>query len=109
MCDIGKPIEIIDVEPLSLPTPLRREKEQPTQQPATVEAFVSAETPVERDRRRGEALTWRGEPFAAVVVHAPCPTPITVWTWARCRTPTFRLNRSRLTGHGTGLPRASLP
>ena len=47
MCDIGKPIEIIDVEPLSLPAPLRREKEQPTQQPATVENPVSAETPVE--------------------------------------------------------------
>jgi hypothetical protein len=43
MCDIGKPIEIIDVEPLSLPAPLRKEQEQP----ATVEAPVSAETPVE--------------------------------------------------------------
>jgi hypothetical protein len=41
MCDIGKPIEIIDVEPLSLPAPLRREKEQP------VEAPMSAEMPVE--------------------------------------------------------------
>lgn len=38
MCEIGKPVEIIDVEPLSLPAPLRREKEQPTEQPATVEA-----------------------------------------------------------------------
>jgi hypothetical protein len=42
MCDIGKPIEIIDVEPLSLPAPLRKEQEQP----ATV-APVSAETPIE--------------------------------------------------------------
>lgn len=47
MCDIGKPIEIIDVEPLSLPAPVRKEQERPTQQPATVEAPVSAETPVE--------------------------------------------------------------
>jgi hypothetical protein len=29
MCEIGKPIEIIDVEPLSRPAPLRRETEQP--------------------------------------------------------------------------------
>lgn len=29
MCEIGKPLEIIDVEPLSLPAPLRRETEQP--------------------------------------------------------------------------------
>jgi hypothetical protein len=47
MCEIGKPIEIIDVEPLVLPAPLRKEKEQPTEQPATVEAPVS-ETTVER-------------------------------------------------------------
>jgi hypothetical protein len=42
MCEIGKPIEIIDVEPLSLPAPLRRE----TEQPVTVEVPVS-ETAVE--------------------------------------------------------------
>jgi hypothetical protein len=36
MCEIGKPVEIIDVEPLSLPAPLRRE----TEQPATVELPV---------------------------------------------------------------------
>jgi hypothetical protein len=41
MCEIGKPIEIIDVEPLSLPAPLRREKETPVEQPATVEVHVS--------------------------------------------------------------------
>jgi hypothetical protein len=29
MCNIGKPIEIIDVELLSLPAPVRRETEQP--------------------------------------------------------------------------------
>ena len=46
MCEIGKPIEIIDVEPLSLPAPLRREKEAPVEQPMTVEVPVS-ETTVE--------------------------------------------------------------
>ena len=46
MCDIGKPIEIIDVEPLSLPAPLRREKEQPTEQPVTIEIPVAEEVPV---------------------------------------------------------------
>ena len=46
MCEIGKPIEIIDVEPLSLPAPLRKEKETPVEQPVTVEVPVS-ETTVE--------------------------------------------------------------
>ena len=46
MCEIGKPIEIIDVEPLSRPAPLRRETEQPTEQPVTVEVPVT-ETTVE--------------------------------------------------------------
>jgi hypothetical protein len=46
MCEVGKPIEIIDVEPLSIPVPLRGEKEQPTEQPVTVEVPVS-ETTVE--------------------------------------------------------------
>jgi hypothetical protein len=41
MCDIGKPVEIIDVEPLSLPAPLRRKTEQPTEQPVTVEVPLS--------------------------------------------------------------------
>lgn len=40
MCEIGKPIETVDVEPLSLPAPLRREKEQPAEQPVTVEVPV---------------------------------------------------------------------
>lgn len=48
MCEIGKPIEIINVEPLSLPAPLRREKEAPVKQPVTVEVRVS-ETTVEPD------------------------------------------------------------
>ena len=46
LCEIGKPIEIIDVEPLVLPAPLRKEKEQPTEQPVTVEVHVT-ETTVE--------------------------------------------------------------
>jgi hypothetical protein len=46
MCKIGKPLEIIDVEPLSLPAPLRRETEIPVEQPAAVEVPVS-ETTVE--------------------------------------------------------------
>jgi hypothetical protein len=44
MCDIGKPVEVIDVEPLSLPVPLRRKPEQPTEQPVTVEVPVSETT-----------------------------------------------------------------
>ena len=46
MCDIGKPVEIIDVEPLSLPAPLIKETETPAEQPVTVEVPVS-ETTVE--------------------------------------------------------------
>jgi hypothetical protein len=46
MSDIGRPIEIIDVEPPSLPAPLRKEKETPVEQPVTVEVPVS-ETTVE--------------------------------------------------------------
>ena len=46
MCNIGKPIEIIDVEPLSLPAPLRRETEQPAERRVTVGVPVS-ETAVE--------------------------------------------------------------
>jgi hypothetical protein len=41
MCQVGKPIEIIDVEPLALPAPLRKETEQPTEQPVIVEIPVS--------------------------------------------------------------------
>jgi hypothetical protein len=47
MCEIGKPIEIVNVEPLSLPAPLRRETEQPAEQSVTVGVPVS-ETNVER-------------------------------------------------------------
>jgi hypothetical protein len=44
MCDIGKLVEIIDVEPLSLPAPLSREKEVPVEQHVTVEIPVSETT-----------------------------------------------------------------
>jgi len=46
MCEIGKPIEIVDVEPLALPAPVRRETEQPAEQPVTVE-ITASETTVE--------------------------------------------------------------
>ena len=46
MCKIGKLLEILDVDPLVLPAPLRKEKEQPTEQPVTVEVPVT-ETTVE--------------------------------------------------------------
>ena len=46
MCEIGKPIEIVDVEPLALPAPVRRETEQPAEQPVTIEVPAS-ETTVE--------------------------------------------------------------
>jgi hypothetical protein len=48
MCEIGKPLEILNVEPLALPATLRKEKEQPTEQPVTVEVPVAeTETLVE--------------------------------------------------------------
>ncbi len=47
MCNIGKPLEILDVEQLSLPASLRREQEQPEEQPVTSEVPVTAETTVE--------------------------------------------------------------
>ena len=42
MCEIGKPLEIVNVEPLSLPTPLRKETETPVEQPVTVNVPVPA-------------------------------------------------------------------
>lgn len=44
MCDIGKPVEIIDVEPLRVPAPLREEKESPVEQPVIVQIPVSDKT-----------------------------------------------------------------
>ena len=35
------PLEILNVEPLVLPAPLRRETEQPAEQPVTVEVLVA--------------------------------------------------------------------
>jgi len=48
MCEIGKPLEILNVEPLVLPAPLRREQEQPEEKPLTIEVPVAeTETTVE--------------------------------------------------------------
>jgi hypothetical protein len=44
MCEIGKPLVIIDVELLVLPAPLRKEKEQHTGQPVTLEVPVTETT-----------------------------------------------------------------
>jgi len=44
MCDIGKPVEIIDVEPLSLPAPLPRTKNQTEHEPAVIAAVPATET-----------------------------------------------------------------
>jgi hypothetical protein len=41
MCEIGKPLEIIDVQPLNLPAPLRREE-----QPEPISVPVPIEVPV---------------------------------------------------------------
>jgi hypothetical protein len=45
MCEIGKSVEIVNVEPLSLPVPPRREQpaEQPTEQPLDVEVAAVKE------------------------------------------------------------------
>jgi hypothetical protein len=48
MCEIGKPLEILDVQPLNLPVPLRREQEQPEEAPVTIEVPVTAEVLVEQ-------------------------------------------------------------
>jgi hypothetical protein len=48
MCEIGKPLEIVDVEPLALPAPLRRETEQAAEQPVSVEDPVSETSVVEK-------------------------------------------------------------
>ena len=51
MCEIGKPIELINVEPLSLPAPLRKEQEQPkTVEVPAAETETSVE-PVAVERR----------------------------------------------------------
>jgi len=45
MCDIGKPLEIIDVQPLNLPVQIRREQPEP-QEPISVPAEVPVETEI---------------------------------------------------------------
>ena len=49
MCEIGKPIEIIDVEPLNLPAPLQHTKNEPRRDPSVIPAVpVPETTPVEK-------------------------------------------------------------
>jgi len=43
MCEIGKPIEIIDVAPLSLPAPLPRTKNETEHEPAVMSAVPATE------------------------------------------------------------------
>jgi len=45
MCNIGEPLEILNIEPLGLPAPLRRETE-PVEQGAAVPASVPDTTVV---------------------------------------------------------------
>ena len=50
MCEIGKPIEIIEVEPLKLPAPFPRTKNEPGREPAVIPAVPATETTlVEKD------------------------------------------------------------
>jgi len=44
MCEIGKPIEVIEVEPLSLPVSLPRTKSERDQEPAAIPAVSATET-----------------------------------------------------------------
>lgn len=44
MCEIGKPIEIIDVEPLNLPALLPRTKNEPECEPVVIPAVPATET-----------------------------------------------------------------
>ena len=43
MCEIGKPLEVIDSVPLVLPAPVRRETEQASEQPVTLEVPAPVE------------------------------------------------------------------
>lgn len=43
MCEIGKPLEVIDSHPLALPAPVRPETEQPSEQPTTLEVPAAVE------------------------------------------------------------------
>ena len=44
MCEVGKPIEIIDVEPLNPPAPLPRAKNESEREPAVIAAVPVTET-----------------------------------------------------------------
>lgn len=44
MCEIGKPIELVDVAPLSLPAPLPRRKDETEREPEVIPAVPSTET-----------------------------------------------------------------
>jgi hypothetical protein len=44
MCEIGKPVEIIEVEPLNPPASLPRTKNEPEREPAVIPAAPVRET-----------------------------------------------------------------
>jgi hypothetical protein len=44
MCEIGKPIEIVDVEPLNIPAPLQRTKNEPERESEVIPAAPVRET-----------------------------------------------------------------
>ena len=44
MCEVGKPIEIIDVEPLNLPAPLQATKNESESETAAIPAVAVTET-----------------------------------------------------------------
>jgi len=44
MCEIGKPIEIVDVEPLKLPAPLQGTKNESERKTAAIPAVPVTET-----------------------------------------------------------------
>jgi hypothetical protein len=44
MCNIGKPVEIIDVEPLKLPAPLQGTKDESESETAAIPAVPVTET-----------------------------------------------------------------
>ncbi len=46
MCEVGKPIEIIDIEPLNPPAPLPRTKNEPGREPAVIPTVPVTETTI---------------------------------------------------------------
>ena len=79
MCEIGKPIEIIDSRAAVIrPAPLRREtEEQPAQRPVTVEVPVAVEPVTVRSTlSRSVSFAAAALPHARYGVNcARCPTP----------------------------------